>query len=224
MKIFKFYFVIFAVLGLTSCSSDVNEKLLDTGSNSVLFKQSSLSGAEVGCEGGCDQAGKECTLSVNPDNGVAECTCEGSCSIFIIFDGIEKQLSNLNVLKSESFKDLSNYINKNKSIKSTSATVNLKKVEFETTDDGVHLAFFDYFDLETSEVKSVVWIDRSESKTLSKLLEEDKDKVIVDCSGPCDAEGLTCRERWNYNQGNVECTCQGGCKMTVTTVEEITPN
>lgn len=41
--------------------------------------------------------------------------------------------------------------------------------------------------------------------------------TVVDCSGGCDQQGATCRERVIFSGSNItyECTCQGTCKMTI---------
>ena len=206
-----FSFILFSCSENDEMVEETSNDLIENEIKSKSTKVSLFNGTEVGCEGDCNNENKTCVLTVfmYPPYD-AECSCAGSCSFFI--KSISK--ARLDFANNEPIEDFSKYI------KATYALdkVDVKKISFEEK-DGNLLAFFDFYLPNDSTLQTIVWVNPVNNTSTKSF--GGGDKIIVDCSGNCDNENETCRERWNASEGTVECTCQGGCKMTITTVKEI---
>lgn len=216
MKIIKLYstlmLLVFSVISL-SCSEGNTENINEDKKNKIEtksrgFEPPTISDTEIGCEGGCNEEGKECILVISTTTQIGECSCEGSCSFYMRQMG----KNNSKEIKKEALVDFT-YLMKNKY---GLEKVDVKKIIFKEEND-TETAFFEFFLPDIEQVQTMLWVKTtSQNKSLGG-------KTIYDCSGSCDDESKTCRERFYLSEGRVECTCEGGCSLTIYEEEEITP-
>jgi hypothetical protein len=194
---------------LNSENHSVKKKSVDVNYNKA---NGATSAYKIYCGGTCDGSGGECHLVGTVGNGdvptIVSCSCEG-CAMHsegIASLPLNAQLvSNLEYVN-EDFDDYSSSTYPNQSVTISSVSFyefNINKVFVQ----------FEYI-IEDVSVEGDVSFILEYNSNYSSLIK----KTIVDCAGGCDDEGKTCRESFNTGSGEIACTCQGTCEMTITEV------
>ncbi|MEQ8908027.1 MAG: hypothetical protein RIC95_02455 [Vicingaceae bacterium] len=161
---------------------------------------------EISCDGTCSGTDDACGMRIQGmPVEYMECDCEG-CSM--TFSGIADLPydENLEVYFEVVGEDLNNHFTTNY----PSQTPRISSVSiYKLTNSNViiHVEFEEPVANSLADVSFELVFDESGS-----LIKKQK----IECSGGCDDEGESCRERYYPGSGAVECTCQGTCAMTVT--------
>lgn len=197
--------------GCTKETSEISIEEASLRANKVEVQKTErklIRSTEINCKGTCDGTnGQEQCATLfdfnNPDQ--VECSCEGC--VMEISRTNEKSYS-VKSLEIVNFygKELKNHVLN--SFKTSIDRIFIDNIAIDEYTD-VKTIYIEYH-LETSKEKySVMLVDYDDEGRNSG-------DVVVDCSGPCESPEQTCRERFIFSSGAVECTCAGDCVMTVT--------
>jgi|GEM_PF-1253110 len=210
MKTIKLIGALVLVLAMASCQKNdslptSNEKSVDQ--MEVVQYAEATSGVKVECNGSCTGSEETCRLNGTYSGGVNTivCSCEG-CTMVItmgmapVLD--QDLLDNVEHVESH-YEDYIENTYQNDEV----STNTIEVVNFQ--DDYV-LIKYEYTN-ETEEFDSSVAF-----KVAFDNQGAVANKFVIDCSGGCSGEGESCAENFNVNTGNVSCTCEGSCNMTVT--------
>lgn len=178
--------------------------------NNSKANEATTAAIKVSCTGSCTGTEEVCGMRIQgmPVEYV-ECDCEGCSMTFSSIGNIpsDQTLSDnfeYVAANADSYFD-DNYPNQ---------TIVIASVEFYENSNGSVVIQINYEDDGGTFDNVLTYIlDFNASGEMTK-------KQEIDCSGGCDNEGETCRERYYPSSGGVECTCEGDCSMTVTHVPE----
>ncbi len=101
------------------------------------------------------------------------------------------------------------YFNEHLTEKIGTLTTILYSIEIEEHTNA-EVVIFEYRIPNTSNRETVMYI-----KNYSTTGEPAGPPVEIDCYGNCDNSRETCKERYIASTGNVECTCEGNCRMRI---------
>jgi len=208
MKTLKFLAASLLIMTFAACEksatldSDLDKQNTNPTEN-IQYAQTSA-GVKVECTGSeCTDGTEGCWMSHHLPTNTVNC-CEG-CSMVItmgvasvldedLLDHIEHVQGN--------FEDYveSNYPN---------ADVGVNTIEVTNFEDEFVLIKYEYTNITEGFVSSVAYRVNFDQGAVANKFE-------IDCSGGCNSEGASCSESYNLNTGDVSCTCEGSCNMTVT--------
>ncbi|TXB60101.1 hypothetical protein [Phaeodactylibacter luteus] len=182
-------------------STENLEKSIET---EMVVESRSNTGITVRCINGCDD-GSECGMIWDLKGGTVECSCTGctmELSNSIATNDEERIVGDLNSI-GDYFEEYLTLTYKSTDFVLTSVEIN----RFEQTE----AILLDFKLVDTDEIGSVMYVlnyDNNGNRV--------GPTIEVDCSGGCGNDTETCRERYITSTGDVECTCEGDCKMTIT--------
>lgn len=199
------------MLFIISCAKNFGINELSITDNLEKFKETetlvesrSNTGITVRCINGCDD-GSECGMIWDLKRGTIECSCTGctmELSNSIATNDEERIIGDLN--------SIADYFEEYLTLTYGSTNFVLTSVEMNRFEQAETI-LLDFKIVDTDEIGSVMYVlnyDNNGNRV--------GPTIEVDCSGGCGNETETCRERYITSTGDVECTCEGGCKMTIT--------
>jgi len=183
-------------------STENMENIID---NEIVVESRSIgTGIIVKCINGCDD-GSECGMIWGLKGRTVECSCTG-CTM---------ELSNSRASndKGQIIGDLNflaGYFEEYLTLTYSSTDFILTSVEINKFAQAETI-LLDFKIENTDKIGSIMYVLNYDinGNRVGPTIE-------VDCSGGCGNETENCRERYITSTGEVECTCEGDCKMTIT--------
>lgn len=202
-------------IATTACNKSQNYTTKDT--EKTTLESENLKGKPVEqiyhytCSGTCTD-GSECAMYHNIQGNYVECTCEGcTLNVSIESTGGNSQPKNKHESIDKLFskdmflKELTSFVE----TKHKTNDFKLTSIEMAEYGEDYYL-LYDYITLD-GHAESVMYAYVHQTRE-----EEPEKKYEIDCSGSCDQQGESCRERFNFNPPSAECTCESdNCNMTV---------
>ena len=166
----------------------------------------------VYCSGTCEnESGEECHLTGTLGDGseptIVQCHCEGCTMNYSSVASLPldaKLINNIDFV----MEDIDSYFTENYPIES----LVISSVIFYKLVNNFVVIQVDYNN-STSTINDEITY-QLEFDIEGELVK----KTEIDCSGGCNSQGETCRESFNTGNGEVSCTCEGSCIMTLTEV------
>ncbi len=170
----------------------------------MVVESRSNTAITIRCINRCDD-GSECVIIGDLKGGTIECSCAG-CAM---------ELSNSIATNDEGriigdLNSIADYFEEYLTLTYGSTDFVLTSIEVNRFEQAKTI-LLDFKIVDTDEIGSVMYV-----------LNYDNDgnrvgpTIEVDCSGECGNDTETCRERYIISTGDVECTCEGNCEMTIT--------
>ena len=206
-----FSILFFAAIGCNKSSDNSNSEMDNENVESANLKAEPIEHIyHYTCSGSCTGGG-ECTMTHYVQQNYVECDCEGCTLVVSVKNagaGSEKvdQQALIDKLfaKNLFLKELSSFVN----TKYGTNDFNITSIELVENREDYYLLYD--FTTRGGLSESVMYAYVHQTRA------EPEKKYEIDCSGSCDQQEETCRERFNFNPPSAECTCEGDdCTMTI---------
>ena len=213
--------VLSAMISITACKKEGGKLLSDAKQKSSAgIKQKDtksksiaavIAGIEVSCSGTCDGSEEVCHLTrTMGEVTTVDCHCEG-CTMEV--STIADLSSDLSLLSNLDFvwDDFNSYLDSIYPLED----IEVSSISIFELQSGSIITQIDYLNSTSTIDENLTYkLDFDSKQQIDK-------KTRIDCSGGCDAAGLRCREQINVDSGDVSCTCEGSCAMTIETIPNL---
>ncbi|MCD6112384.1 MAG: hypothetical protein J7J86_03845 [Bacteroidales bacterium] len=206
-----FSILLFAAIGCNKSSDNSKSEIDDQNVESANLKAEPIEHIyHYTCSGSCTGGG-ECTMTFYVQQNYVECDCEG-CTLVVSVENAgggseqadQQELIDKLFAKDLFLRELSSFVNQ----KYGTNDFNITSIELVEYGEDYSLLYD--FTTRDGLSESVMYA------YIHQTREEPEKKYEIDCSGSCDQQGETCRERFLFNPPSAECTCEGDdCTMTV---------